>query len=429
VEEHDVVVVGGRPAGASLAARLAMRGLSVLVVDKTEHPSHPEVPSCPIMYASAMQLLDEIGFHEACYAHAGTRIRRGVVGFEGYFEASLTMPMAHGRDYLFGFDRARFDHALWEHLGAFPAVTRRAGFVVSDVVRGADGRVTGIVGAARGGEREQLRARLAVVGADGRHSLIARKVGARVVEEQATHTSTIHFAEWDGLAPATAEGVPALHILSTGHGSNILFFPSADGRVNVATHVRADRAVVAGDPEAYYLGRLHALPTAMRRLASARQTGPLRGVRRIANRYREAGGSGWLLVGDAVHHKDPIDGQGIYDALVEARELAALLVDHHAGRIDWPTLVERYGQAVVAATHDMFEATMKRLARDLYSDPPPLLIRTLLRWALQDPEYQRRFLLFVARAIPPDEFRTPGLIAGVTARGMLRDLRGLWDTR
>jgi 2-polyprenyl-6-methoxyphenol hydroxylase-like FAD-dependent oxidoreductase len=259
--------------------------------------------------------------------------------------------------------------------------------------------------------------------------LIARKVGARVIEEQATHTSTIHFAEWEGLAPATSEGVPALHILSTGHGSNILFFPSAEGRVNVATHVRADRAVVAGDSEAYYLGRLHALPTAMRRLANARQIGPLRGVRRIANRYREAGGPGWLLVGDAVHHKDPIDGQGIYDALVEARDLAALLVDHHAQRIDWPTLVERYGQAVIAATHDMFEATMKRLARDLYSDPPPLLIRTLLRWALQDPEYQRRFLLFVARAIPPHQFRTPGLIAGVTARGMLRDLRGLWDAR
>jgi hypothetical protein len=71
----------------------------------------------------------------------------------------------------------------------------------------------------------------------------------------------------------------------------------------------------------------------------------------------------------------------------------------------------------------MFQSTMKRLVRDLYSDPPPLMIWTLLRWALEDPEYQRRFLLFLTRTIPPERFRTPSLMATVTVRGMLRDLR------
>jgi len=420
----DVIVVGGRPAGASLAARLASRGLSVLVADKADFPSHPEVPSCPIMYSSAVRLLDEIGFHEADYAAATTRIRKSLVAFEGYFQATIPVRMAHGRDYLYGFDRGRFDSALWDHLGRFPSITRRSGLAVSHLLRDPSGCVRGIVGAPKGGPPERFEARLAVVGADGRHSTIARRCGARVVEEQATHTSTVHFAEWEGLAPAAPDGEPVIHIVSTGRGRNVLFFPSCDGKVSVGTHARADLPS-NGDAAKHYLGQLRSLPTAWRRLQGARQCGPLRGVRRIANRYRDHGGPGWVLVGDAVTHKDPIDGQGIHDALAGARALAELLVAVHEGRLRWDAMLDRYQRAVHEITYAMYQQTMKRLVRDLYSTPSPLAIRTLLRWALEDPEYQRRFMLFLARAIPPAEFRTPALLAGVIGRGIARDLAGL----
>jgi 2-polyprenyl-6-methoxyphenol hydroxylase-like FAD-dependent oxidoreductase len=424
-QEFDVVIVGGRPAGASLACRLAQRGLTVLVVDKADFPSQPEVPSCPIMYSSAIQLLDEIGFDEPKYAEASTRIHKGIVGFERYFQVTIPVPTTRGRNYLYGFDRAEFDAALWRHLESFPTITARAGFAVSDLLRDPDGRVEGIEGRTRGQTRERFRARLALIGADGRHSLVARKSGASIVEQQSRHTSTIHFAEWDDVEPSSEDGEPALHIVSTGRGKNVLFFPSRNGRVSVATHVRADRAAVAGDVEAYYASQLRGLPTVERRLARARRVGPLLGVRNIANRYREVGGPGWILVGDALHHKDPIDGQGIHDALLEARVLDALLGELHQGRIPWQTMLARYRQQVMAETYPMYQSTMKRLARDLYSDPPPLLIRTLIRWTLQDPEYQRRFLLFLTRCIEPSEFRTPSLMAGIVARGVSKDLLGL----
>jgi 2-polyprenyl-6-methoxyphenol hydroxylase-like FAD-dependent oxidoreductase len=425
--EYDVVIVGGRPAGASLAARLGARGLSVLVVDKAQFPSHPEVPSCPLMYSGAMEMLDEIGLHEETYQSAATRIHAVMVSFEGHFQATLPIPMTRGRDYLYGFDRARFDHLLWDHLARFPSVTRRSGFAVSGLVRDADGRVTGIEGASKGGGRERIGARVAVVGADGRHSLVARLAGARVVEDQAAHTSTIHFAEWEGLAPATPDGAPVIQVVSTGRGSNVLFFPSCDGHVMVGTHVRTDRVVVGGNAQSYYLGRLRSLATVRGRIEGARQVGPLFGIRRIANRYREHGGAGWVLVGDALHHKDPLDGQGIYDALTGARHLAGLLVARHEGRVSWEALLDRYHRAVLAETHGMFATSMERLARDFYSDPPTLMIRTVMRWALQDPEYQRRFLLLLARTIPPEKWRTPSFMAGVIARGVARDLRGLFQ--
>ena len=71
-------------------------------------------------------------------------------------------------------------------------------------------------------------------------------------------------------------------------------------------------------------------------------------MKRIGNRYLTHGGEGWLLVGDALHHKDPVDGQGIYDALVEAKRLAELLVLERAGELDAAALVNRYGEAIDA---------------------------------------------------------------------------------
>jgi 2-polyprenyl-6-methoxyphenol hydroxylase-like FAD-dependent oxidoreductase len=423
---YDVVIVGGRPAGATLAARLAARGMSVLVVDKAEFPSLPEVPSCPLMYSGTMQMLEEIGVPEDAYRAAVTQIRTAVVGFEGYFQTTFNLAETRGRDYVYGFDRLRFDRVLWDHLARFPSVTRRCGFAVHDLVRDAAGRVIGIEGAPRGGGRERILARLAVVGADGRHSLIARRVGARVTEDRADRTTTVHFAEWEGLAPATPDGAPAIHIVSTGRGRHVLFFPSCDGLVTVATQVRADRAHTGGDPQGYYLGHLRALETARRRIEGARQVGPLLGMRRIANRYREHGGPGWVLVGDALHHKDPLDGQGVYDALIEARHLADLLAQHRDGRVSWEALLDRYRRAVMAETHGMFEATMARLGRELYSEPPALVIRTLLRWMLEDPPYQRRFVQMLSRTIPPETWLTRSLVAGAAARGVARDLRALW---
>jgi flavin-dependent dehydrogenase len=424
-DTFDVILVGGRPAGAALAARLGAAGLAVLVVDKAEFPCAPEVPSCPVLYPGAMLLLDEIGFTEDRYRHATTPVRAGVIVVEPHFATRLVPPVMFGRDHISGFDRAAFDDALWQHLAGFPSVTRRAAFRVDDVLRDAGGRVTGITGAPAGRPAERRSARLAVVGADGRHSLIARKVGARVTDDRDRHTSTAHFAEWEGLTPYPGESAPIVQIVTRARGCDVLLFPSANGRVNVITHVRSDRADTGGDPRRYYLDLLRSFAAVRQRLAGARQVGPLLGVRNIANRYREAGGPGWLLVGDAVHHKDPVDGQGVYDAMIEAKRLAALLLAVHRGALADAELAPAYTRAVAEETRGMFEATMKRLDRELYQEPPAPLIRTVMRWTMSDPEYQRQFFRFLAREIPPEGWLGPGLVLRSVARGLLRDVGSL----
>jgi len=374
-----------------------------------------------VIYPSAMAVLDELGVDEASYSAGAEKISRFSFEFDGAFGAEMSVPRMWGRDYLYGVDRARFDAALWQNAGRYDAVTRREGFTVTELLRDEGGRVTGVVGAPRGGAEERITARC-VVGADGRFSLVARKAGARVVEEEARCVSTVYFADWEGVAPFR-DGFHGGHVHATGRGLDVLLFPMPDGRTSVNTHERADRVSVAGDPQGYYLATVRKLPAIARRLAGARQVSELRGVKRIGNGYREVAGPGWALVGDAAHYKDPVDGQGIYDALVGARALDAALAPWLAGDATWDAAAARYRSALMAETHDMYSETVTRLRRELYDEPPPLVVKTLVRWMMVDPTYQDRFLRYLGRAIPPKGWNGPTVVANAVLRGGWRDVR------
>lgn len=421
---YDVVIVGGRPAGASLAARLGEAKLSVLVVDKATFPSQPEVPSCPVIHQGTIELLEEFGFSESLY-EGTTKIHKNVVQLGDEPPTAAEVPEARGRNYLYGLDRAVFDAALWKYLGRFPTVQARQGFRVMEVLYDPQGRVVGIEGASEGGSREKIYARHCVVGADGRHSLIARKVGAKIVEDYSEHTSTVHFAEWENLAPAIDGAEPAVHTITGGRGKNVLFFPSSPGRVNIAAYVRSDRAHSDGDVQSYYLDVLNSFPAVQRRIAGARQLRSLVGMRKIGNRYRQHGGPGWVLVGDALHHKDPIDTQGIYDALIESKRLAGLLVPYNQGVLSWDEVLASYREAVRQETLEMFRRTTKAV-KSLYFDIPTVVLRTAMRWLMCDPAYRRQSVQFLARAASPSGWLTAGLIFGAIGRGIKQDLERIY---
>lgn len=110
--DYDVIIVGGRPAGSTLAARLGMQGLRVLLLERAALPSLPGASS-PIIYGSTMALLDEIGAREDEYARHTPPLRR-MINLTPDIHMEMPAPAAGGRDYAYGIDRARFDHALWQ---------------------------------------------------------------------------------------------------------------------------------------------------------------------------------------------------------------------------------------------------------------------------------------------------------------------------
>lgn len=424
-ESYDVVIVGGRPAGAGLAGWLALRApkLRVLVVDRASFPSPPAVPSCPTVHPGSLRLLDELGVDEAALSEGGARLSSMRVHFRDSLRVLMTLPTVHGRDYLYSVDRARFDEALWRNLARHPNVTARDRVVVDEVVRGADGRVTGVTMTPEGGEKVTVRARW-VVAADGRFSALARKLGAAVTEDGGPETSSLYFADWTGVAPMEDETRAEVQVHTTGRGLNVLFFP-LDGKKTVCVHMRSDRAEVEGDAQGFYRRTMATMPALERRLAGATQVSKVLGLKRVGNGFRAAAGEGWFLAGDALHYKDPVDGQGIYDALLETKLLAALIAQVADGRVEERGIGGRYAAAVRAATRPMYLETLKRLKNELYEEAPPIVERTLLRWMLNDRGYQDRFMRFLCRDGSPENWLPPSAVAGAVARGVRRDLASL----
>jgi 2-polyprenyl-6-methoxyphenol hydroxylase-like FAD-dependent oxidoreductase len=418
---YDVAIVGGRPAGASLAARLGAAGVKVLVIDKDEFPSRPPV-SAPFVLPHTMALLDELGVPESEFAAETPPMHEFVLEFAGHFRAGFRFeqPLG-GRNHFYAVDRARFDHSIWRSLERYPTVTALAGAHVQDIDRDTDGRITGLTMRVDG-EQRSIRAR-AVIGADGRHSVLARAVEAATTHARHDVDTTLYYSHWRDVA-AYAPGQPLAHIHTSCDGFSFVFMPTADGETMVVAQGRSDRyAEQDGTPEQVYERLLRARPLVWRRLALARQSSDLRGIKRMGNLFRAPGGPGWALVGDAYHQKDSIDAQGIYDALLGAKLLAEQLLLWHAGACTWEQAVERYGTAARAQLEPMFEATMARVKREIYDSPPPFVAKTLLRWVLTHPEYGRRFEALVTRQLDPAQFLTPPKLLGLAASGAAERVR------
>lgn len=415
---YDIIIVGGRPAGATLAARLGQAGLRVLLLERAVMPSLPAASS-PIIYPATMQLLDEIGADEAEYAHNTPRIRRLVSEVREDFRVTFDLPALFGRDYLYAIDRARFDAALWRTAARQPTVITHDGFSVTDVLR--DGkRIVGITGRANG--RDTQFTANGVVGADGRFSLVARKAGAASYDEQSDMPTSIYYAYWKQVQPY-ASGAPIVHSYATGRGYGFGLMDSADGTTCVVIEGRAN-ALELGDAKAHelYLQLLQQHPRVWRRLVGAEQLTDVRGMRNIGNMYRTAGGPGWALVGDALHQKDPIDGQGIYDAVVTAKLLAQALVAWRNGSITWEQALHQYTAAVRAETAPMYAVTMDRVKRELYTEHPAWAYRSWLRWLVTDPEYGRRMVWLLSRGLPAEGWLPRTVFFKALVRGAVRDV-------
>src|SRR5436190_204751 len=189
MEQRDVVIVGGGPAGAALATRLARRGHDVVVLERSPEPRWRAcgVFSSPASVAALRRLgLDEPVLRTLTRAIPAMRVEtpdgtrfRLTYGDDG----SLHEPAV-------GFDRPAVDGALLELARAAGATVHMATTVLG--VRAGRVAVRGPAGEA------EIETRL-VVGADGIRSTVARSFG---VARQTWLGDRVGF-----LDPFTGEGL------------------------------------------------------------------------------------------------------------------------------------------------------------------------------------------------------------------------------
>lgn len=428
MEQHyDVIIVGGRPAGSSLAARLGQQGIRTLLIERAEFPSLPAASS-PIIYSSSLKLLDEIGADEKAYARNTPPIHH-IYADNSQFQLNIPIPDANGRNYAYAIDRQRFDAALWDNASRFPSVDTRLEYSMTDLLWEGD-RVAGIIGLNADGKEDRITADI-VVGADGRFSAVAKKVDAAEHDVHVENPTSLYYAYWKNVKPYPDSTEPTAVAYEGGYGYGLLVMDSADGTTAVTMEGQSELlSPPAGQAEAFYLEKLAANPKVMARLEGAEMVTNVRGMRRIGNLYRQPGGAGWALVGDAYHQHDPLDGQGIFNALFTAKSLAWAIRYYKRGQMSWEEALEWYDETSRSKTYGMYRQTLANVKANLYdtNQQLPGWALTGLRWLMEDPTMADLLGKLMTRQIPPEVVRmaTPAIAVGALVRAPFRELRKRW---
>jgi flavin-dependent dehydrogenase len=316
---YDVIVVGARCAGSPTAMLLARQGYRVLLVDRATFPS--DTISGHYIHQTGVARLERWGVLERIVQSNCPPITQATFDL-GPFALTGSAPPAGSIAAAYAPRRTVLDKILVD-AAVEAGAELREGFSIQEIVRDGD-RVVGIRGQAAGGASVTETARI-VVGADGRHSRVARAVGPAEYHAQPTLTCA-YFSYWSDIPIKGIELYPRDHRM-------IGAFPTNDGLVCVFVQwPRRDFHVFRADLEANYLATIDLIPGLAERVRSGRRVERITGTGDLGNLFRKPYGPGWALVGDAGYHLDPVTGQGITDAFRDAELLAAAIDSGLSGR-------------------------------------------------------------------------------------------------
>jgi flavin-dependent dehydrogenase len=315
----DVVVVGARVAGATLAAYLGRAGLRTLLVDRATLPAY--VPRQGSWEHPTEQRWASLGVLPLIEA-TGAPARRGY--YSGVEDAILAyrFPVGDPSGYSKLVRRIVLDDILARFAGALPTVELRLG-VAANRLLWDDDRVVGLRLIEHGREYEE-RARL-VVGADGRHSWVARQVQApeygRIVSPKANFIADyagtnvepdMSVRVWDQVG---SMGMVMMEDRLVTIGMGVLLTELAEFR--------------AGLPDSFER-RLRRHPLYRQQVGDGVRVSPIGGAVDLSMYKRKPYGPGWALVGDAGYHLDPLAARGTTAAVASA-ELLSQAICHHLG--------------------------------------------------------------------------------------------------
>ena len=369
---HDAIVVGARCAGASTAMLLARAGLDVLVVDRAGFPS--EIPHGHFIHRHGPRRLAEWGLLDdvlatGCPAITTMTMDYGGTEITGRDMVAGDVPMGVGPR------RGALDKVLVDAAGAAGAEIRER-FPVRELIWDGD-TVVGV----RALDGTEERARI-VIGADGRHSTVARAVEAPLTQDEGA-LSVWYFSYWSGV---DGDGLEVRV-----HDERAIFaFPTNDDLFAIfVAFPKAELPRVRAGIEREFMAVIDKVPALAERVRAGTRTDRFYGATQLPNFIRTPYGRGWALVGDAGCHKDPFLALGVCDAFRDAALLAEALDMAFSGR--WPFDVALAGYEARRDDETLAEFQENLLLAQLKPPPPEML--AAFGGIGSDPGASRAFLL------------------------------------
>lgn len=394
---YDVIVMGARCAGASTAMLLARKGIRVLVVDRATFPS--DTVSTHLLQPLAVETLGRWGLLDRLTATGCPPIHTFAFDFGPLTitgaPGNATAPVAYCPR------RTVLDKLLVD-AAAEAGAELRQGFPVDRVLM-EDGRVVGIEGRTRAGQVVIERAPV-VVGADGRHSLLAEVVRAEKYNQKPA-LQAAYYTYFSGLP---MNGRMETYI-SPQRG--VAAIPTHDGLTLVlAAWAFAEFEANKKDVEGHYFSTIARHPGFAERVRAATREERFAGAP-VPNFFRKPYGPGWALVGDAGFVKDPITAQGIKDAFHDAEGLATALHQVFATDRPFDEALGDYHRRRDERVMPMYEFTCGLATLE----PPPPEMQQLLGAIAGNPTGMDGFVRTFAGTDSPALFFSPGNVGALLA--------------
>jgi flavin-dependent dehydrogenase len=364
MKRYDVVVVGGRVAGASTALLLARAGAHVALVDRGRRGSDT-VSTHGLMRAGVLQLL-RWGVLPDVIAAGTPPVRQVIFHYADGEPVRVTLRPSAGVDALYAPRRHLIDRLLVDAAAAAGAEVLHE-TTATQLLRDSTGRVAGVRILSRHGDLADLGASF-TVGADGLRSTVAEGAAAPLVR-QGTAEGAVLYRYFEDLPAAGYEW-------AYGDRAAAGLIPTNDATcVFVATTPSRLRRLRRGGSEPAFNAVLAtAAPTFVDRVAAAIPASSLRGWAGARGFLRHCWGPGWALVGDAGYFKDPITTHGMSDAMRDAELLADALLAALSGSPEAMTLAA-YERTRDSLSSRLFAVTEAVAAFDWDLDRIRLLLR------------------------------------------------------
>jgi flavin-dependent dehydrogenase len=397
---YDAIVIGARCAGSPTAMLLAGKGHRVLLVDKAAFPS--DTMSTHLVHPPGVAALERWGLLEELEATGCPPVEHYSFDFGPVSVAGSPQPI-DGVARAYGPRRTILDKILVDAAAKAGAEVREE-FTVEEVVM-EDGGVTGIRGHSKGGETVTESAKV-VIGADGKHSLLAKTVSPKSYNERPSQLA-MYYAYWSDLPVSgfettiRAENRRGWAALPTHEGLTCMPFgwPVEEFKAN------------RGDIEGNFMKALDLAPEFAERVRGATRESKFIGSAELPGYFRKPFGSGWVLVGDAGYHKNPITAMGINDAFRDAELVASALDDSFAERRSFDEGMGEYQQRRDEAAMPVYEFTCEFASME----PPPPEMQQLIGAMQGNQEAQDAFISVQAATLPAPEFFAPDNVGKIMA--------------
>lgn len=308
----DVLVMGGGPAGATVAARLVRQGWKVVVLEKDIHPRfHIGESLLPLSlpYLEELGVLDEV---------ERIGLRKYAVEFHSmYHQANNRFDFEDAIDpnfpYSYEVRRSEFDHILLKNAAANGAEVHE-GWQVKTVDLDGDA-IRAVTATAHDGQSQRWTARF-YVDATGRDTLMADTL--KVKQRNRRHTSAALYGHFSGAArqPGKHEGNICIHWFDHGW---FWLIPLKDGALSVGAvcwpaYMKTRKVPV----EQFFFDTIALCPAVAERLKGATLTSEVTATGNYSYQSSRMSGSNYVMLGDSFAFIDPVFSSGVHLALCGA---------------------------------------------------------------------------------------------------------------